>query len=194
MPCRWTLAALLAAALATPAAALDTFGPAFGANRYAASIRASDGIPDDDDYVGALLVGEKLSVAVAASRGSALLPALSLPDPDGSETAPPVVEKSGGKSVSLASFAVPKTRRWGVRVAGKSGTEGAYTIAFSVKPAPRLPAVKQHLGGAGSVARHPDRDAARGEPALGSDARPRLEALTRGEPRLQIRRTIPQAY
>jgi hypothetical protein len=148
MPSKWVAAVFLASSLATGAAALDTFGPPFGATKYSTAIRSSGGIPDEDDYAGSLLAGEKLSVSVVAGKGSTLLPALSLIDPDGNETSPPVVEKAGGKSVSLAAFAVPKTGRWGVRVEGKNATEGTYTIAFSVKPAPKAPVVKRHLGGA----------------------------------------------
>jgi hypothetical protein len=148
MTCRWGVAAVVAIAFAARAEALDTFGPPIGANKYSASIRTVGGIADEDDYVASLLAGEKLSVTVAAAKGSALLPSLSLVDPDGVESAPAVVVRAGGKSVSLSGFSAPRTGRWGVRVSGANGTEGAYTIAFSVKPARAAPATKVHLGGA----------------------------------------------
>ncbi len=139
---------IVVTAFAVSAHALDAFGPPFGANRYTTAIQSVDGVADEDDYVSSLAAGEKLTVSVAANKGSTLLPAIALIDPDGAVVTPPVVLAKAGAKITLKQFAPAKTGRWGVRVSGTNGTEGAYTIAFSVGAAPPLSLKKQHLGAA----------------------------------------------
>lgn len=145
---REIVAALIVAASAGGALATDAFGPPFGANRYTTSIADVDGAADVDDYVSSLLAGEAITITVAANKGSALRPTLSLVDPDGNAVTPPVIEKKGGIQVQLKSFAVPATGRWAVRVGGKDGTQGAYTVTFAVKGVKAKPVKNQVLGGA----------------------------------------------
>ena len=142
-----TVAALLFIT-ATSARGLDVFGPPFGANKYSTSIAGSNGVADEDDYAASLVAGEALSVSVSANRGSALLPLVELIDPDGAISAPAVVEAKAGAKVTLKAFAIAKTGRWGVRVTGKNGTEGSYTVLFAVKAAKPKVTLGIHLGGA----------------------------------------------
>jgi hypothetical protein len=136
-------AAAFVLAAAASASRADPHGPPFGANRYAASIARVCAEPDTDDYVAALVAGERLTVTVLASGGSALRPALTLVGPDGSEFAPSSLKVSrNGKSATLRSWPVPKSGRWAVRVAGAGGTEGCYTIAFAIGAAPPVSARK----------------------------------------------------
>jgi len=134
----------LVLAAAVSASASDPQGPVFGANRYAASIVKVCAVPDTDDYASTLVAGEKLSVTVVAAKGSALLPQVTLVGPGGAELTPsPFVVSRNGRSATLKRFQIPTTGRWGVRVVGGGGTEGAYTIAFSVAAAP--PVVRTRL-------------------------------------------------
>ena len=131
--------AILVPAFAAATAAADPHGPAFGANRYRAAIHDVSSSPDVDDYVADLLAGEKLTVSVTVGKGSALIPRLTLVDPDGDEIVPAGASvKKGGKSVSLKHYLVPATGRWAVRIAGEGGSQGAYDVSFSVSPAPQL--------------------------------------------------------
>jgi hypothetical protein len=130
---RLALAVIAAASFAPSAFAEEAAGPQFGDNAYAASIASVGARADTDDYVASLVAGERLTVRVAASKGSALLPALTLVAPDGTEIVPASLAVTrGGKSVALRSFTIPATGRWAVRVAGAGGTEGAYTVTFDI--------------------------------------------------------------
>lgn len=142
-----TTAALCMAAASLQAAAGEPRGPEFGASRFTAAIDAPGAETDVDDYVATLAAGDALSVTVVAEKQSALLPALSLVAPDGSPVTPEVAVKAGGRQVTLKSFAVPSTGRWGVRIAGTDATEGPYGARFSVKPAKAAKQPKTHLGG-----------------------------------------------
>jgi hypothetical protein len=130
------LAVPLVLALCAAARAVDAQGPAFGNNAYSAAIAAVDGAPDSDAYVSSLVVGEKLDVVVAAAKGEALLPALTLVAPDGAEIVPSALAaQRGGHTLSLHAFPVTQTGRWTVRVSGGQGTQGAYSVSFSIKSA-----------------------------------------------------------
>ncbi len=129
---------LALAAFAAPARGGDPYGPPFGSGRYEASIARNCSDPDADDYVAHLLKGEKVSVSLKVAKGSALMPRLTLVGPGGSEIAPAVAERSGGKSLALRGFVVPETGRWAVRVTGRDATEGAYAVEFGVARAADL--------------------------------------------------------
>lgn len=121
---------------AAPAAADPVVGPPLGATKYASVVDGPDGDPDVDQYAVDLVAGEAMTLTVAAARNSPLLPDVSLVKPDGtvlSGTALPTVVTAGGKKVALKAFAVDESGRWGVRVGGKDGTEGAYTLASKFK-------------------------------------------------------------
>lgn len=134
--------------VAASALGADPQGPQFGANRYAASIVKVCAVPDTDDYVGALIAGEKLSFTVVAAKGSALLPLVTLVAPDGTEITPAqLAVKMGGKSVTLRNYRVSATGRWAVHIAGADGTEGAYTIAFAIGAAPPVVAKNVEVNG-----------------------------------------------
>jgi len=123
-------------AFAASAPANDPTAPSFGHNAYAAVIADVDGVADADDYAASLLAGERLDVVVAAAKGSALAPALTLVAPDGSEFVPAgLVARNAGRSLTLHAFVVPTTGRWTVRVSGARGTQGAYTASFSIAAA-----------------------------------------------------------
>jgi hypothetical protein len=146
-----TAAALVAAvvgvgfAASVPDAA-PAFGPRFGQNSYTTSIAGDAGVPDVDDYVESLRRGETLSVSVASVRHSHLLPRIELIGPDGAEAKPKFRTSKSGAAVQFKGFAIAQSGRWTVRVTGAGSTEGDYTIAFSVKPAPVTAFRRQHLG------------------------------------------------
>ncbi len=146
MSSRVVLSALLASALAAaPALAGEQMGPPFGSNRYVASIASWDGDPDCDDYVANLIAGEKVHVSIVAPKGSALRPAVSLVAPSGEvvEPAAPVLAANrSGTRVNVRAFEVSTTGRWAVRIAGRDGTEGDYTVAFRIEATPRVRAAK----------------------------------------------------
>jgi hypothetical protein len=148
-PLHLTASLALVLSLAAASHAADPQGPTFGANRCRAAIARVCSEPDVDDYVASLLAGEKLTVTLAVDKRSALMPRLTLVGPDGVEFAPSaLVTKRGGKSLSLRAFAAPTTGRWCVRVVGAGGSEGGYTIAFSVAAAPRSAAKNVIVDGA----------------------------------------------
>ncbi len=149
---RLAVALLAVAAWAAPGLS-DTYGPPFGANSYSTSIDNVNPLEDADDFVAPLVAGEKLTVTVTASPSSPLLPILNLVAPDGTVSAPVVVEKKGGTTVTLNKFEIPSTGIWAVRVAGRNGTQGAYTISFKVVAAPESKLTKQHLGGSDPLTR-----------------------------------------
>ena len=133
------LVLVLVLAFAATANGADPQGPAFGANRYSASIQEVCARADTDEYVASLVKGETLSVGVTAAEGSPLRVNLTLVGPSGTEFVPAaVVVKSDGRSLSLRDFAIPATGRWTVRVAGADGTQGAYDVAFAVGAAPQF--------------------------------------------------------
>ena len=148
--------ALLAVAVWAAPGIGDAYGPRFGANSFSTSIDTVSAVEDADDYVAPLALGETLTVTVTAAKTSALLPALSLVAPDGTVTAlvpPAVSEKSKGKAVVLNKFLIPTTGPWAVRVTGKTGTQGAYTVKFAIGAAKSGKLTKQHLGGADPLTR-----------------------------------------
>src|SRR5688572_7477389 len=127
----------------------ETYGPAFGRNRYATAIRnpsAAAGAADVDDYVSVLRAGEKLSVRVAAARKSELKPRLELIGPDGEPAEVAVKSTRGGRSAALRRFLVPATGRWTVRVTGADGTEGDYLVAFDVQETGPIVLRRQRVG------------------------------------------------
>lgn len=137
--------ALAARAQDAPSSEVAPRGPAFGQNRYAAAIASTGGEPDIDDYVSALREGETVSVTVQARR-SGLRPRLALLDPSGHDVTPALRRPGSRSTVSFRNFVVPATGRWTVRVSGSDGTEGAYQVAFAVKPIPAVTLRRQHLG------------------------------------------------
>lgn len=142
-------AGIAALVVATPFAAWagEPRGPAFGNLRCDASISPPYGGADSDDYVATLAAGDVISVSVAASAKSELLPAVSFVAPDGSVVDPGAKIRGGGRSASVKSFTIPATGLWAVRVSGADGTEGAYSARFHVTPAKKTRVAKQHLGG-----------------------------------------------
>lgn len=144
-------AALLLAVVST-AAAESRHGAPFGNNRYHTELR-SGGTPDVDDYVSGLVAGEVLSVSVTADRGTELLPTLALIDPEGTDRTPVLKSARGGAALSFKKFAVDRTGRWTVRIAGANGTFGNYTVRFGVKPAPPVRLKRNAVGGEEPVER-----------------------------------------
>ena len=151
------VAAFAAFAATFAAAAAEPRGPVFGNNAYEGEIR-DDGGPDADAFVGPLLAGERLSVSVAAARGSPLRPVLALLDPAGEDRTP--LLRTAGGGVSFRSFIADVPGRWTVRVAGAGDTEGGYAVRFRVRsggpasrrsrppgPAPRSPPTPSPGGG-----------------------------------------------
>lgn len=142
MPRRTVLAAAALAALAAFAAAAPGAragegpppGPVFGNGTIEGEIRDDPG-PDEDDLAAPLVAGERLTVSLAAAKGSALLPSLRLLDPDGEDRTPPLLHALPGR-VSLLGFAVPRSGWWTVRVSGTEGTQGAWRARFSVGRSP----------------------------------------------------------
>src|ERR1043166_416899 len=139
MPLTWraavttiALAGLAAAAWAAPPDLTAPRGPAFGSNRYTTRIESVGGAPDGDDYVSALLPGEKLSVSVAAGRNSALEPVVELIGPDGTQELPPLKVSRDHRAVSFKSFRIGTAGRWTVRISGANSTQGEYTVAFQL--------------------------------------------------------------
>ncbi len=124
------VAAFAAFAATFAAAAAEPRGPVFGNNAYEGEIR-DDGGPDADAFVGPLLAGERLSVSVAAARGSPLRPVLALLDPAGEDRTP--LLRTAGGGVSFRSFIADVPGRWTVRVAGAGDTEGGYAVRFRVR-------------------------------------------------------------
>lgn len=143
-----SLACGIAAAVAPDAARADPrLGPALGTTKYAAVVDGPDGEPDVDEYVVELFAGETMTLSVAAASGSALLPDLSLVRPDGTVLARPtlaVVERSGGKQLSLPAFVADQSGPWSVRIGGLNGTEGAYSLSTKFK-SPKSKTVKGSL-------------------------------------------------
>lgn len=136
-------AVLLAAG--APAAADPNLGPPLGTTTYSGIVDGPDGEPDVDAYVVDVISGEAISLTVAASKGSALLPALSLVKPDGTEIAPPTLPAvTKGKKVTLKSFAADQSGPWTILVGGRNGTEGAYTLTSKFK-APKASKTKATL-------------------------------------------------
>lgn len=134
-----SLSALFFLTTLSVAFAAETQGPAFGGNRYQAAITSTETRADADDYVASLLQGEKLTVTVKTLKGSLLQPAISLVAPDGAvidESQLAAKAQLGG--VAVKKFAIPRTGRWTVRVSGRNGTSGGYTVAFQTTPAPAV--------------------------------------------------------
>ena len=134
------VAAFAAFAATFAAAAAEPRGPVFGNNAYEGEIR-DDGGPDADAFVGPLLAGERLSVSVAAARGSPLRPVLALLDPAGEDRTP--LLRTAGGGVSFRSFIADVPGRWTVRVAGAGDTEGGYAVRFRVRS--RRTAIRRSL-------------------------------------------------
>lgn len=128
-----------------------TRGPAIGNVRYRTEIGPV--VTDVDDYVGALVRGERLSVHLDADRGSALVPEVAVIGPDGVERAPPVVARRAGVASSIRDFEIDTTGRWTVRVRGAGGSVGAYSLRFRVAPPRRVVVAGQTLGGGGPIVR-----------------------------------------
>ncbi|MCE9638465.1 MAG: FG-GAP-like repeat-containing protein [Planctomycetes bacterium] len=133
--------------------AADPQGPAFGGNRFAAAITSTEMRPDSDDYVSRMIEGERITVTVKAAKGSPLVPGLSLIAPDGA-----VIDEAllGAKltagGIMMKRFEIPRTGRWTVRVTGKKGTSGAYTIAFQTAAAPTIVRKNMSLSDVGESA------------------------------------------
>ena len=90
MHLRFVLPVVALAALAVSAVAAPEFGPAIGAVKYSSSLQVLGGEADNDDFVGSLVAGEKLTVTgnpthapgprlafqkIVKADGSELLPA-----------------------------------------------------------------------------------------------------------------------
>ncbi len=130
------IASAFGACLASSSIASPPAGPTFGNNSFSASLSTNDGVADVDDYLSALVAGEKLSIVVAAASGSSLHPSLTLVAPDGTTVAPSgLVASKGGSVLTLRPFAVAQTGVWDVRVSGAQGTTGGYTAAFKITTA-----------------------------------------------------------
>ena len=166
------VAAFAAFAATFAAAAAEPRGPVFGNNAYEGEIR-DDGGPDADAFVGPLLAGERLSVSVAAARGSPLRPVLALLDPAGEDRTP--LLRTAGGGVSFRSFIADVPGRWTVRVAGAGDTEGGYAVRFRVRS--RRTAIRRSLppGPAPPIETNPIprvRGARRAHRGAGAGARP----------------------
>jgi len=131
---RGWMAAGMVAILAAAAAAGEPRGPIFGNNAYLGEIRG-EGAPDEDDFVGPLQAGERLSVEVAAAKGGVLLPSLAVLDPAGADRTPPLRSDPSGRRMSIPSLVADRTGRWVVRISGRDGSEGGYLVRFRVRPA-----------------------------------------------------------
>jgi hypothetical protein len=144
--------AVACAICALPALAQDVEGfvaprgPAIGNNRYAAEILDQDGAPDTDDYVTALRTGEQLSASLLVPHKSGLSPRLQLLDPDGADVTPALRVTAGGRGLQFRAFKATLTGRWTVRISGAGGTQGAYGVAFSIRPLRPQTFRRQHLG------------------------------------------------
>ena len=122
---------LLAAATAAPASAFIEGVLVGNGDKISAAV---DVLDDTDAYTLGAGAGGKISVTVAAAKGSVVLPALRLLDPAGADVDISLLLKGvGGKKVSLKNFLVPagKTGTWTVVVSGGS-TTGAYAATFKV--------------------------------------------------------------
>jgi hypothetical protein len=87
---------------------------------------------DTDAFTIGVGEGGKLGVTVGATKGSTLLPAIRLFDPDGDEVSvAAILVGAGGKKVSFKNFVIPVggTGTWRVLVSG-AGTSGGYTASF----------------------------------------------------------------
>ncbi len=140
--------ALVALCWSVPApAGTAEYGPPIGNTRYSSSIQGRDGVPDLDDYVGALAKGEQLTVIVVAGRKTDLKPGLVLLRPDDTVVQPELKTTRNSRKVALRQFSVDQTGRWTVRLIGRDLSEGAYKLRFKVRPAPDIQ-IPGHLGGA----------------------------------------------
>lgn len=124
-------------------------GPNFGTTKYRTSLITVANAPDVDDYVAPMIAGESLSVTVTADKGSLALPQLIVIDPTGANVTPTVKSPKSGKSVSFKGLAIGTTGRWTVRISGRDGSQGAYTVRFQTKAAKSVRFAKQALGGDG---------------------------------------------
>lgn len=124
-------------------------GPNFGTTKYRTSLVTVANTPDVDDYVAPMIAGESLSVTVTADKGSLVLPQVVVLDPSGNDVTPTLKSPKSGKLVSFKGLAIGTTGRWTVRISGRDGTQGAYTVRFQTKAAKSVRFTKQALGGAG---------------------------------------------
>ncbi len=144
---RLVVAVTLAALGASPAHAGETRGPAFGTNRYTASITDTGTERDCDDYVGLLAAGERVSLTLSVPKGSDLRPTLEVLGPDGALRTVTLRAKKAGRVLTVRDFVADTSGDFTVRVQGAAGTQGAYTLSFRTPAAP--PRVKARVAPGG---------------------------------------------
>jgi hypothetical protein len=152
-----TLLLALAACLVPAAARAGApIGPALGNVRYRTAVSSAT---DADDFVGALVAGEALSVSVAAERRSGLVPRVTVLDPSGRDrtpAAPALSVRRGGASLTIRKLPIDLTGRWAVRVEGERATTGSYSVRFRIRKAPAVVFRAQRLEDGASLDRgHP---------------------------------------
>jgi len=110
-------------------------GPRLGNVRYRGDLTPGPQGADTDDFVAALLEGERLSVTVTSPFDSALFPTLSVRDPARVERDDVNLrDRRVGKVTFFKAMTADTTGYWLVRVGGEGAGNGGYVLRSKIKP------------------------------------------------------------